>query len=487
MQSFEDIEKKYDHFSLRGSNGLSGYLNLAGQDTVGRITTSKPLKTDDLSGWCDIWVETDHEQKILLHNTIAFKSFFAPMRRRRQQYKVIPNFVVFNADCLRKVLLVSEIGFYIDRLQYFFHYPVVESHMTHGIEREATALVKGIRKAKAEKSKRKSRDYDFLNPFEIYVVHRIPKAISVSVGDRIFEVWSGMTLSAGVGTIDFRSEPSARIRFRVPTGLDDALDAVWEWKRFFSQVAMERLEPTAISARSKRARRGRSADLYLPNLRGKKAIDRHRFHPGNVPFNFWDDRAALGGLMQRWLAEEPRRRMFRVLLDYVLAERDQRAALEDIVTLCSAVDGLEELSNATDYPPEGLNEMANAAHVAAVQAGFDVGYDRIRTLMGMLQHRGLPAKLSALFDHMGELLSRDDKSLLRSTVMELRQIAAHGRAYSEFTIPKVAPAVEALAAVCVLFDLGSVGAPFEPREHQPLIAVGRLKQSIAELKKLGGR
>ena len=108
---------------------------------------------------------------------------------------------------------------------------------------------------------------------------------------------------------------------------------------------MERLNLIGLSAGATKVKRGEMADIYLPNSSKKESANRHRFHPSNVPFNRWEDRDKLAEAMRLWLEREPERQTFRVLLDHVLEERDRRSSIEDVVSLCAAVDSLEELKS----------------------------------------------------------------------------------------------------------------------------------------------
>jgi hypothetical protein len=253
--------------------------------------------------------------------------------------------------------------------------------------------------------------------------------------------------------------PVARIAFGKAITIDDAMNALWDWRRFFVQIAFEELLPTAISARHRSAKRGYYADFYLPNLlrSGQHEHSPHSFHPADVPLNRWKDRNKLSHLMQAWLEKSKERRVFRIFLDHVIARRNRRSSIEDVVSLCSGIDSLKEILAPSTLTKKDIDVLSKAAIAAAVEHEIDVAHPRIRNILGNLRGSSLRLKMESILSKAVPSLSDVEQKTLIDAGLQLRQMAAHGTATSEMTSPFTSPVVEALTAACVLYDVRSTG------------------------------
>lgn len=488
MRSFEELEEKYAQLSVHGKSRISGFLKLAGRSTEAELSGPKPFAFQkDESGWFDLDLEAKDNNRVLLHDVVVLRSDVPWIKLRRHHATLYPNFVIFNSQFLRRDRKIHKIAFRLDLFKNFFHYQSLEWHPAGRSDSDVMNTITKLREAVKSRNDGKGyeREYDFDDPHDIYVLHRVPRPISFEANRNTYEVWFGSKVHAGINGVQLDAMPTAIIRFGTPVPMDHALDALWEWRRFFSQLAMERLEPNAVAARSKGVRGRSMADFYLPNVRvEKERRGRSRLNPGTAPYNTWNERAKLADLMREWLNREKSRKSFRVLLDHVLNVRLERVSFEDIVSLCSAVDGLEELSSRTDLSKDALRAMAAAAFEAGQRTGLNVDHDRISSVIGMLKNRSLPDQLRALFACVVDVLDGPNQKLLLASVMELRTIAAHGGAILESSTPKLAATVDALAAICVLFELTTSGVPLAADKRPPLVAIGQLTESMARLREI---
>ena len=74
--------------------------------------------------------------------------------------------------------------------------------------------------------------------------------------------------SIGLHSLTLSAVATAMIRFDSPVLLDEALDAIWSWRRYFQQIAMRPLPFLTLGCRTGVKRGDRWSELYLPNLEG---------------------------------------------------------------------------------------------------------------------------------------------------------------------------------------------------------------------------
>lgn len=343
--------------------------------------------------------------------------------------------------------------------------------------------LRAIRKLRTNKN----RKHDFFRPMDLYLVHTPPRILKFKVDNRTYEIEAGLT-SKGLGWngLELKVEPIATIRFDKPTSVDDALIHVWEWKRFYSQVAMEVLMPEAIAARVNRRSRSTELDLYFPNIPTRNETRRGglHLHPGDIPYNLWKDRKELADVMQQWLSKEKERRIFRVALDQVLDRMAIRIDIGDIVSLCGGIESLSELNEGSPISKEDIDKLAKGATRVAQEEKIGVTADRIHGLLGMLRQQSLPRRLNLMSRQLRSVVDKADCKLLTKAALELRTTAAHGRSIAENSMPKIGPTVEGLAAFCALFDLTSCLMPKMANEHSQLYPLQTVVRSINYLRNL---
>lgn len=478
METFSELESKYRQIPVRTRDGdFAGVFTLDREKTVLRLAGSTiPHRKKDQSGWFDIHLIASNGMHILLHHALQTQSTFFGGQRDRFEEHIFPNTVVYQSDRLGKAGNIKTISFQLDKMGWFFHHQYVEYHSLYKASKND---LKNLRRLRA-KQKHK---YDFFRPSNVYIVHKPTRAIRFQVNDRTYEVFT--TASGSLGgwdRIDFRSAPVGCITFSNPTPIDVALEHIWSWAQFFSQIAMQPLAPLGISARSQKTYRHGEASLYLPNLKDL-TTDSH-FHPGDVPLSSWHDREGLTTVMQQWLSLSKSRQRFRVSLNSVIERMRRRASLDDIVTLCAGIESLVELNQASGLTNAQIEILTQSSKEKAEKEKIDVNTDRIRNLFKMLQQQSLSKKLTSLFSKMNFDLSPSAQKDLVKTILELRTIAAHGSPYSESTIPRAAPAIQALASACSLFDLTTCGVPIRANEHAPIPAANDLESALRELKRL---
>jgi hypothetical protein len=475
METFRDLEKRYNgsHVHAKDVDTSSGKITLDRRKSVISLSNLAPVKyREDQNGWFDLRLNGIDGTEILLKNALEIGNYFYGKPHSRVGVDIFPNVVVFNADKLTKSNQVNSISFRLKNFEYFFWYKFIESHFLY---KTSPSELSAIRKLQ-------NKRYDFRRPDNIYIVRARQKILQFKIKDKSYEISAGLsTRRSGATRLVIKTLITARINFTKPCNISDAINFVWAWKRFFAQVAMDPLPLEGISCRALRTRYPEAA-IYLPNAaRNKARGSRVPFHPGDPPFNQWKDRSKLAAVMRSWLLKSDERRQFRSLVDRVVENMNERTALEDLVTLCAAIEGLSELDQGGIISDENIDTLVDGAGRAAATANIQVPVDRIRGLLTMLQHQGLPNRLKLLMGRLDKLFSTDDQKLVASKVLSLRNIAAHGRSISDSVVPKVRPAIEALASICVAYDLISSGLPSETHDR-PINAVRRTRDAIAALR-----
>jgi hypothetical protein len=475
MDEFDKLEQEFRRtvvdVNQAGIEG-SGTLDLDGDQTNAVLVTDKMLWSERTeTGWFDVRLRSSNDVGILLHNAVMLKGGLPGGPNEKCVSEMFHNTVVFRSEHLGKRERVSSIYFTFDQLSHFFHYEHIESHWLHRKDEKLLSALKGLRKN--QPFKQYARDFEFFNPADIYIVHNLPIIFHFRVGSRVYEAHRGRSVSHSFGSeVRLTSRPVLRIAFDHEVTIDEALDAVWEWRRFFSQLAMAPLSLKAISARHKSAPKGATANFYLPNLRSpqdRRSRGPFDFHPGDAPFFRWRDRAKLGTLMQSWLGKEGTRRVFRVSLDRVLDGMQTRDDLEDIVSLCAAIESLPEFDAPAALSKEKVKLIADAAVNAAAEAAPNVEAARIRSVVAMLRNQSLPQRMKLLKKALSGLLSEQDLDAVINAAHGLRQIASHGRALEDPVLPTIGPAIRSFAGMCALYDLVSSGAPAEHGEGRRLL------------------
>ena len=373
MKSFEELKAIHQRVPVRlprHAGQPSGVLTVDGQATLVVISSSEPLQlTEDENGWFDLTVTAADGSSILLHNALYTKRATHNTRNGPNfESHVFPNLILFDAHHLSG-MAVKAVSFRLENLRYFFHYEYVEWKSLHGASKEA---LDALRKMGTDGN----TAHDFFRPSEMYLRHNVPRFMKFKVKNGIYSVFPATSEQLGWGSISLRTEPMAEITFEEPTSINEALNRVWEWRRFFSQVAMEPLPPISISARAERSFGAGQATFYIPTL--ELNDDKARLHPGDVPLNRWQDRRNLADVMQRWLLIDEKRLLFRVALDRVIAKMRQRASIGDVVSLCSAIESLPELIEKSPLTDADFDALSTAAAAVAKDRRLDLDPGRIQ-------------------------------------------------------------------------------------------------------------
>lgn len=485
MKRFDEIEQRHgsspvvtDEKSYAGSGTL--ILNKDKSEAV--IQSDQPLlgHADD-DGWFELRLKGPNGRAILLHNALITSSTQHHSHTGRSyEEHIYPNSVVLGADALVNGNKVESIAFTMRDLGLFFHYQHVESHFLIDAPKDLLAALRRLR------SKRDG-PYDLFKPRELFVVHQFPKVFTFKANGHQYEIFIGSTQSGlGWEKIDFQTDPIASIIFDKPVGIDEAIDAAWQWKRFFGLVALRPVPWTSLSARSGRGRKRREAEFYLPNHEDDPLDMRQPFSLwlGNVPLNRWAERRTLADVMRRWIEKEDERRRFRSSIENVAKHMRQRSSLDDIVTLCAGIESLTELKGKPALSASQAKLIAEGAIAAAKAHDIPIEDARIRGVIGGLQNQSLGQRLKILFEGLSSVVPTAQAKILTSAVLELRQIAAHGVSPGEDVMPKTTPAIEGLACACALYDLVTCGMPTRTASAQRVGLLSHLTSAIFQLEQI---
>lgn len=488
MNNFEELENSHSRLPVHLTNelGVSGFLTLNGRETRAILLSKDLLNVvKDENGWFDLELRAPGNRRILFHNSLSMKSIRHGLGSQADyEQHIFPNVVVSTYE--KVDLCVRSISFTMKGLNYFFHYGYVEWQSACKDDAELVEAIKTIRRRGYKYNS--LRGYDFFRPHEIYIIHSVPRIIKFRAESRYYEIHIGQS-SGGVawGDINVKTEPIAVIVFDKPTLLDEALERVFEWQQFFVQVAMEPLSLEGLTTRGERSWRAPSQDVYLPQLR-KKSVNiptSYQLHPGEIPFNFWDDRHHLRNVMQNWLLNGSSRAKFRGSLNRVIEGRISRSDLSDLVGICAGLEALPDLSVNEKFGQDAIELMANAAFLAIRDKNFDVDIERIRGVLSILDRPSLSNRLRVLASHIQSVLPLEVSHPIIKATPKLRNLSAHGGSFTDRIIPMVAPVVEGLASMCTIFDLVTSGMPSVDSERRSLKAIGLAFRASKELESLG--
>ncbi|WP_438850846.1 hypothetical protein [Brevundimonas nasdae] len=482
MMRFDEIEAKYGGSPVLTDDPThvgSGTLILDGAKTQAVLLSDETLMGNaDEDGWFDLRLKGSNGRPILLHNALLTSSS-QHYGQHGQAYEehIYPNAVILESDALVHGDKVQSIAFTLCDLGFFFHYQHVEAHSLFEPAKEVLAALKGLRVGR-------NRSYDLFKPRELFVVHQFPRVLAFTVGTRTYEIFIGSQRSGlGWKKIDFQTDPIATIHFATPVGIEEAMDAAWQWKRYFGTLALRPIPWTSLTARSGKAREMREADFYLPNHESA-SVDREApfsFWLGNIPLNRWAERKSLTAVMRAWIEREEVRHRFRGSIENVSKHLRRKTSVDDIVTLCAGIESLEELKGNPGLSPEQTRAIADGAIAAAKANGILVEDARLRGVIGTLRNQSLGQRLKLLCARLEPAITREQAKTLSAAVLELRQIAAHGLSPAADVMPKAGPAVEALACVCALYDLVTCGLPVRSASDQRVGLLSHASWAIAEL------
>jgi hypothetical protein len=486
MDVFSVVEDKFRRTPVRviDFDDTNGVLRLRGRKTKLHLSSETWVhpEQEDENGWFDLRVRAADGRELLLHHSLMLSSEIHHQEDETEAHSaaIFPNVVIDNINGLSPERRVQRIQFRLKGMHHFFHYQLAEALRGYQITSDQVETLRAMRYSP-------ERESNIFAPSQVYVVHEFPAFVNFRVEDRAYQVWSGGSFSGGNwDRIAARTYPVGEIAFDEPVTIETALDRIWEWRRFFTQMGMAHIPFEAISVSGSLDERAPSANLYLPNLkrRPKLAKGRYALSPRNLAFNFWADREQLGEAMRVWLGLDSERRGFRARLDQVIERMNTRTDTRDLVDLGSAVDSLNELSPVSVLPAGLLDSMVNAAHFASEQANAGIGRNRISGLLGSLQRPSLAMRFSNLGGFVTPALNRDEASLLARSATTIRNASAHGGAVSEQIQPRVSPTIEALTALCARFDLESCGIPSHSSANARTTTKIRFDEGMEQLRSL---
>lgn len=305
MKSFEELEKENQRNPVCIGNpnapDAHGVLVLAREQSEVILSSSKPFEcVRDDSGWFDLRLNASNGSIILLQNALSLEtsSSYVAFSKSNFQEKIFPNIVIFKANHLPNDALINSISFSFPAIKDFFYYRYFERLGIHDAEKNDLEFLRKLKGKKKVTS-------DFFCPMDIYLVHKPSKyLIKFQVDSRTYSVFSGLHMfGPSHNKIDIETHPLATIKFNTSTTIDKAINYVWEWKRFFEQVALKPFNVDTLSVHSKGRPLHETADIYLPNVEQNK----ESVHPGDIPLNKWKDRTQLAKGMQKWLSKEDER------------------------------------------------------------------------------------------------------------------------------------------------------------------------------------
>jgi hypothetical protein len=466
MKTFEELETDYGYVPVRpkGFQGIAGTMTLAKRDTTvdfaarDYFNLAHPELKRDENGWFEVEMLGPGGQTILAHNAVVTKTsqHAANDGASAHQASIFPNFLIFDKRGLNKDNLVESISCKIHGLKEFFKYQVVESLACHDLSEPILKTLAQIRYNPDEPK-------DFFAPRQIFILHDVGEVLEFRVDDRTYSIWVGGKSSfAPISDIKVETYPIATITFDQPVTIDEAVDCLLYWKKFFSQVSMQPLKFEGISVTAGEGLKRQTGNLYSPFLASEdlSAPAYHKFNSDSFPLNSWKDRIAFGDVMRSWLSENKARQAFRARLDSVIERMDQKTDQMLLIELSAAIDSLNELKGESAVQVQLIDTMVHGAKEAASTLGVDVSNDRLKGILSQLQQRSLGEKMKELCLIALPDAKAEDIDLIVKFAKNCRNDAVHRGAVRDKFWSLIGPTTEALAAACVAFDLQTCGMPY---------------------------
>lgn len=488
MLTFEQIEQKFAVSPVRlQGREVTGVLKVArGETAIDFISANFLHFEGGENGWFDLELTGPDGGGIHIHNAIRNGSgmYIEDGMSAAFHASVRPNVLVFDSAGLDAEHRVGAVVVRFEKLEHFFDYQYVEPLSCHELPKATISALKAMRYGEGDGKNEK----DFFAPAHVYLIHEMNEILQFQLDDRLYKVWTGGRSGSMLSwhNASFEVFPFLGIYFDAPVSIDEALNRVWEWRGFFTQMAMRPLCPESLYFQRDHEACSPMGSVYLPNSKrtGHYPAILHDLHPAKVPLNRWDEREALSAAMQKWLSCYDDRRAFRGRLERVIGEMNWRIDQTDLFELCAGIESLAELDTRTVFPKGAIKQMAKSAQQAANERNVNIGLDRLCGVLGGLQRRSLAEKMKELCKRAG-LATSSEIGLLVRTAREIRDDIAHRGTASEQRNPLIAPAVEALASLCVAFDLHDAGVP-PTRAGNGINSLWkeRFQQAITELQRL---
>ena len=454
MEDFATVRTNLRRVNVSASEygDSHGMLSLDGENSLVELTGDLPLAEARSPGWFNLLLSDPDGRAIYIRNALRTSMTF-PQDRETRSAEIFPNIVVDDARGLDNEGRCQRIEFGLDGWEACFAYNIFETLSIRNGEPEAL-------RANLEAARYEPRREEPFAPRQIFVVNQLGTFVEFEIDGRSYSIHARTRQRGGSGyRLDGKAYLVGTIEFSEMVDLERAIDACWEWRRFFNQMSMTMLPFTGMAVTATLDPRAPRGSLYLPNDRPPSWRPSYpRADAYHMPLNQWSDRARLGEAMRTWLAFESERNFFRAALDRVIA-RPGHVAIEDAVALCAGVDSLTELSTREGLPRPILEAMTNAAVAAAADGDIVLDPQRVRGLLGSLQNDDLRRRLRRLVSIAAPEAEADDMNDWIAVILPLRTLGAHGRTPASDQDFIAAPAVGGLAALCARFDLQSAGVP----------------------------
>lgn len=483
MQPFDLIAAEHGTIPVRvvGMRGLHGVLKLEGRKTKIELQSSKffHFETDD-NGWCDIALLGPRGLKITAHNAVfsGTGQSWGRGRTRMHHASIFPNMLIMDSRAHSAEKTVAQISFSLMGLNDFFNYQYTEELNSFDLNDDTKSTLKNLRYSDENK-------LDSFDLSHIYICHRPKEVLKFKVDDRDYSIWSGGRASGlDWHGINLSIEHGGTIQFKAPVALDEALDRVYEWRQFFNQMAMAPLPITALSVAATKHQRAVIGDIYSPYLAESKPMRSglYGLHPARLPLNEWKDRSKLARSMESWLKKTPSRRPFRARLDTVIEHMQEGSSQSDIPELCAGIDSLDELKQKSEFSDALLERMASAAFETLPSSQTSVTAERLKGILGLLQHRSLSEKMKTLASETFPVNYALDTEAVIRLANTMRQDAVHRAVVRDQLYPALQSVADALACMCVAFDLGSSGIPLFEQEERNANCIGRFFNCMMQLR-----
>lgn len=454
MEDFETVKTRLKRVNVTAPayGNAHGVISLDGNDSVIELTGEIPYSAAEPPGWFNLRLEDANGRAIHIHNALRTSMSF-PQDREMRSATIFPNIVVDNADGLDRDARCRSIRFGLEGWEACFAYNYFETLDVYG------PLPEELR-SRLEAARYEFMREEHFDPRQIYVANHFGTIAAFEANDRQYSIYAAIRQRFGSrDRLEAKLELTGCIEFAEPTDLEVAIDACWDWRRFFNQMAMSEMPFTGMAVAASPEPQSPTGNLYLPNDR-REALraSRHQTDAYHMPLNQWEDREQLCEAMRRWLACDIERRFFRAALDRVTA-RPGHVAIEDAVALCAGIDTIADLSAREALPRPVLEAMCEAAVEAAAAAHVEVDPVRVRGLLGSLQNDDLRRKLRRMAAIAAPEAEPEAIEGWINVVIPLRLFGAHGRTPALEQDHIAGPAVDGLAGLCARFDLQSAGVP----------------------------
>lgn len=469
-----------------GSNlDASGHLSLSGESSRLTVNSSNFHNfSGDNFGWFDLEIVDSADRQIWLHNALSSGRWMPGVRQGvsvgTYTTKIYPNYAVIDADQLGKARKVKQVNFQLSGLDQFFINNLIEWQSGYDLSPPQQQLLKSLRM-------KGTRDYGFFDPHNIILLHRSRSVLQFKVSERTYRISIGLhSSSKGWTNTNLRTVPTASIRFSKPVEFEDALQRVWEWQQFFSQVAVKPMCLTAMSMHGPRSAH-RAASVYIPNWR-EVGVDNKAglgLSPHYIPYSDWKSRRELGRVMQAWLCKSDNRRFFRGAIGKVISSISERSDTVDITLLCAAVESLDESNGSGSYTKCTIRKMAEAATSASTQNDIE----RVKGLLGQLNRPSLKQRLQWLCKQTADMFCDYDTEAFINECIRLRNDISHGKMGSGTERGQDGPLIEMLLCLCILYDQHLAGMPNKLGCGKNLLAAIRARDAWMAVKQFesGGR